>query len=270
MNSDSVYIIGKSHQNCQDYTGQGEGFVLLSDGCSSSPHTDIGARLLVHSAVKLLKENRAVTKQFPLQVVEEAAKLNRQLALPPEALDATFLAAIADGNELKLFAAGDGHLVIGWDSGEVSHLKLDYPAGFPYYLNYTLDECRLQAFRQKNQKREEECRTFLPEEEEYRECTPEKRLSLEGESGYLALELPKVRFVALFSDGIDSFYSLKQTESGKQTIRESSYDLLPELLAIKQPAGEFVKRRVKRFMTNMEKRGIYHFDDFSYAALMLD
>lgn len=269
MNSDSVYKIGKSHQTCQDYTGHGEGYALLADGCSSSPHTDIGARLLVRSAIKLLEEKKAVTKLFALQVVEEAAKINRQLALPPEALDATFLAAIVDGKELKLFAAGDGHLVIGWNSGEVSHLKVDYPAGFPYYLSYSLDECRLKAFRQKEQRREEECRIFLPEEEEYIGCSTEKKVSLEGESGYLALELEKVRFVALFSDGIDSFYSLKQTESGKQTLRESSYDLLPELLAIKQPAGEFVKRRVKRFMTNMEKRGIHHFDDFSYAALIL-
>lgn len=269
MNSDSIYQIGKSHQNCQDYTGHGEGYALLADGCSGSPHTDIGARLLIRSAIGLLEQKRPITEQFPLQVAEQAAKINRQLGLPSEAMDATFLAAIVDDKELKLFAAGDGHLVIGWDTGEVSHLKVDYPSGFPFYLSYSLEESRLKAFRQKKQIRDEESRLYLPEAREYRECPPEKRLSFKSEIGCLALQLEKVRFVALFSDGIDSFYSLKQTESGKLTVRESSYDLLPGLLAIKQPAGEFVKRRVKRFMSDMEKRGIYHYDDFSYAALIL-
>ena len=44
--SDSYFKIGKTHLICQDYALHSEGHISLSDGCSSSPNTDIGSRLL--------------------------------------------------------------------------------------------------------------------------------------------------------------------------------------------------------------------------------
>lgn len=270
MNSDSCYKIGKGHQICQDYTSQGLNYVLISDGCSSSPHTDIGARILVRTAVRLLKSGTVVDESFSGRLIEESNTVCTALGLPSTALDATFLAAIAEDEKLKLILAGDGHLAIGWNDGVVSHHHLEYTGGFPYYLSYTLNSEREAAFRQKNQVLKVKNRLYLQEKMEYRECPDSKKLRFDKEQNYLALPLDKISFVALFSDGIDSFYRLLQTESGKVAETLSCYELLPELLAIRQRQGECVKRRVNKFMQQVEKRGIIHYDDFSYGALFVE
>ena len=63
MNADAYFTIGKEHVQkdpfvCQDYAAVvGPGRVVLSDGCSSSRHTDFGARLLcdgLHDARKVV------------------------------------------------------------------------------------------------------------------------------------------------------------------------------------------------------------------------
>ena len=57
MNADHYYTIGNSHSVCQDYAISGlvenGAYAILSDGCSSSPDVDVGARMLSLSA----KEN---------------------------------------------------------------------------------------------------------------------------------------------------------------------------------------------------------------------
>ncbi|HYO91642.1 MAG TPA: hypothetical protein VEQ40_08400, partial [Pyrinomonadaceae bacterium] len=78
MNADSAFLIGATHAVCQDYAVAGNGtpderaavsnlqanpYVILSDGCSSSPDTDIGARLLVKAAEQVLFKARAPTAQ---------------------------------------------------------------------------------------------------------------------------------------------------------------------------------------------------------------
>lgn len=59
MNSDCYFEIGHSHTICQDYALTGKindvlSYAIISDGCSSSPLVDVGARLLAHSAKEYL------------------------------------------------------------------------------------------------------------------------------------------------------------------------------------------------------------------------
>jgi len=60
MNDDSIFTIGKTHRICQDYahTGNKNGmfYAILSDGCSSSEHTDLGSRIMVKTAEKYIEE----------------------------------------------------------------------------------------------------------------------------------------------------------------------------------------------------------------------
>ena len=63
MNADSAVNIGSTHSLCQDYViarnPDRAPYVVLSDGCSSSNDTDIGARLLVRAMDQRLVANAA-------------------------------------------------------------------------------------------------------------------------------------------------------------------------------------------------------------------
>ena len=54
MNADYYIEKGQSHDFCEDFALAGKigesAYAILSDGCSSSEHVDLGARLLVHAA----------------------------------------------------------------------------------------------------------------------------------------------------------------------------------------------------------------------------
>ena len=59
---DSHYTIGKLHLCCEDYGCHGRTplpHVILADGCSAAPDSDVGARLLVLNARRLLNFPRA-------------------------------------------------------------------------------------------------------------------------------------------------------------------------------------------------------------------
>ena len=51
MFADCAFAAGRGHDVCQDYAAAGGGadepYAILADGCSTSPDTDVGARLLV-------------------------------------------------------------------------------------------------------------------------------------------------------------------------------------------------------------------------------
>src|SRR5688572_3601816 len=120
MNANSASNIGATHSLCQDYViaqnGSANGggpYVILSDGCSSSPDTDIGARLLVKAAEKL----------FTHHGVEDAEQLHKkaaQLALgwacliqvPAECVDATLMTIHVSEQSLIVACSGDGAIVL--------------------------------------------------------------------------------------------------------------------------------------------------------------
>ena len=64
MNANSTFSIGKNHIVCEDYalayTGPIITYAIVSDGCSSSPDVDFGARCLAMSAKRELRFNPSV------------------------------------------------------------------------------------------------------------------------------------------------------------------------------------------------------------------
>ena len=61
MITESTYIISKIHQMdgqaCQDYAAHTEDELYVSDGCSTSTNTDIGARILTRLAMDYSKND---------------------------------------------------------------------------------------------------------------------------------------------------------------------------------------------------------------------
>lgn len=55
METNSFYQIGRDHKVCEDYAICGMEpfpYTILSDGCSTGKHTDVGSRILVSMTKK--------------------------------------------------------------------------------------------------------------------------------------------------------------------------------------------------------------------------
>jgi hypothetical protein len=281
MNADSAFEMGSTHAVCQDYAAAGactaaahaggaEGapplpYVILSDGCSSSPDTDTGARLLVKAAERLLRESGGTHADGLAGLHAEAARLALSwaelLGLRPQAVDATLLTAHLDGEELVVGCSGDGVVCLQSADGALDAYVVSYPAGYPVYPAYAHQPARLRSLADAGLARKEVTRL--------RGASAGERLRVEHvtEGGALtevfAVGAAGLRFAALISDGAHSFL-----DAGRAAPVPLE-SVLPELVSFKNTRGAFVGRRMKGFLKDCRRRGWRHGDDLSLAALYL-
>ena len=99
-----------------DTESRGGPYVIVSDGCSSSPDTDIGARLLVKAAQRLILSSERLPADCLQGIHEEAARLALAQAgligLRPQAVDATLLTAHLCNGTAIIACSGDGVVVL--------------------------------------------------------------------------------------------------------------------------------------------------------------
>lgn len=109
MLADAHFERGRGHAVCQDYalwgTGARGAWAVVCDGCSSSPETDVGARLLAHAAAAALQRGRLPGS---ISIVREAAAVAERLGLSAFCLDATLVAAVVHGDAVVGLIRGDG------------------------------------------------------------------------------------------------------------------------------------------------------------------
>lgn len=309
MGADAIFRRGRSHAICQDYalagSYWGQSCALLSDGCSGivdpekpgSPYTDWGARLLVLAAwarVAPISEGHFSPRDLIASALASASALD----LPKTALDATLLVvAESEGGDALVYQTGDG--VIAWrerDGGAIRYETVRYAKGAPRYLSYLLDpHAHARLLRGPSLSEEEKAARYLlgdngdllagtfevtsnrwtPKEgwgpqlcrlQSFDENTPwERRLRIPGPRSDLRQGslYAQADVVAVLSDGAESF-----VDRDGQTV--SLETLLPELLSFKNLEGEFVTRRVRRFLERTcVQRGWRHEDDFSMSAVAL-
>lgn len=287
MNADSAFQIGSAHAVCQDYAvavagaaaasgGDGAGascgpYAVLSDGCSSSPDTDTGARLLVKAAERLLRESGGPPAARLAALHAEAARLALSwaelLGLAPQSVDATLLTAHLRGDELIVGCSGDGVVCLQAAGGALYVYSVSYPAGYPAYPAYAHQAARLRALVDAGRARKEVTRL--------RADSVEERLRRAGVSGGDALtEVFAVRadgyeFAALFSDGVHSFFQTKRADAASRSEAVPFETVLPELVSFKNTRGAFVGRRMNGFLKDCRLRGWRHADDLALAALHL-
>lgn len=293
MNADSAFQIGAAHAVCQDYslagavlptalpqggaTPQQEGrpYVILSDGCSSSPDTDIGARLLVKAAEQTLLghgSGGSATTLDPAEIHREAARLAltwaKLLGLPPQAVDATLLSAHLVGDELVVGCSGDGVICLQTWAGAVEVYSISYAAGYPLYPAYTHQPARLLALKQAGHSGKEVAH--------FRAASIEECLQPSGTSfgdsltEVFTVSAANYKYVALFSDGIHSFFNAGPNGSGGSRGEAIALDEpLRSLISFKSTRGAFVGRRLKMFLKDCRNRGWQHLDDLAFGALHL-
>jgi hypothetical protein len=280
MNADSAFQMGSTHTVCQDYAVAGScasashadgaeapcrPYAVLSDGCSSSPDTDVGARLLVKAAERLLRESGGPQADGLAGLHAEAARIAlswaEPLGLKPQAVDATLLTAHLRGGELVVGCSGDGVVCLQTTEGALDVYVVSYPHGYPVYPAYAHQPARRRALADAGPASKEV--THL----RARSAEGPLRPARVSEGGALtevfAVSAAGYRFATLLSDGAHSFFRPGPAES----IPLES--VLPELVSFKNTRGAFVGRRVRGFLKDCRRKGWRHADDLSLAALHL-
>ena len=240
MNTDATINIGSTHAVCQDYAIARNGYVILSDGCSSSPDTDIGARLLVRALDQTLNAN-PITEIAELHKAAARTALDwaNLLGLPPQSVDATLLSAHTTDENLIIACSGDGVIILESQTGVLDVHPISSPSGYPFYPSYLHQPDRLTEMITHNR------------------CT---------KTIVFKLNVADYKYAALASDGLTSFFHTQQSANGKRVEAVCLNDVLAELWSFKNSFGAFVERRLKRFKKDTTWQ---HADDLALAVIHL-
>lgn len=267
MNTGSAFYIGKTHKICEDYVSHGmdpEPYILLSDGCSSSPKTDWGSRILTKVTGDLLKKDGEIDID---EVLIEADEIRRLINIPQESLDATLLSAYVKGEKYKLSMYGDGVSVKTREDGLMEIVMIEYLSGAPFYLNYSLNQTRKAGYMAAfGLKRRVTTWSLKPD------GTVENLVEKEDQDGKYYQEegsCKDFKTISLMSDGVLSFFELVNTGTSKTENHVSVNEILRKLLDFKGFQGEFVERRFQKFRKDCDKLNWFHADDISLATVFL-
>lgn len=259
MNVDHFLKMGTSHKICEDYIISGYNpvpFVILSDGCSSSKNTDIGARILTHLAKQYLKNE--VNNLYYLNIdkmknwiIYNAESIIKSMGLEDKScLDATLIISYSINDYMYVYMFGDGFLITVDLNNEIYFYEISYKNNAPYYLSYQID-------------------TYT--DSLYAKSDPEKsllnkfgRCNLEPFDSPFVRKLKALNYKGIFiaSDGLSSFIN----EKGEKYNIEK---VLKEVTSFKNSNGEFIKRRMgskKGVINTLKEKGITHYDDISIGG----
>lgn len=245
MHVDAHFAGGRGHPVCQDYALACPGAAVVCDGCSTAEHSDVGARLLAHAA---LRPGAALGDPSWLAGVQAASRL---LGLPEASLDATCILARARAQAIVVTMLGDGVVAARRvDDGRLSVIEVDFERAAPPYPSYRLCPRRSAAYL--------EAGLGTP-----RVRAPQDAPAPAAEAGALTWVFPRDQFSAVFigSDGLAAFRRDDRSLVPTATVIEG-------LSRFPSHRGAFVTRRLRRFLAKQAPRaGMHPEDDVALAAL---
>lgn len=264
MNLDSHAIKGNSHDVLQDATLHFEtekyAGIIVSDGCSSSPKSEIGANLLPALFKESFLESRCFEESPQVQdVILKSALRNKILEIirhtgfDLSVFDATLVSPVIDKTTMMgtCFVWGDGYVVLTDRDKEQEIFEFNYSRNAPYYFGYELDSER---------------------KADYHKLFGDGKAIMKVKSGgtfdveqlySFHIQAFDLVNVSIFSDGILTFY--RDCNGINQLIPVET--VIKDLTSFKGYTGEFVKRRVLRYLRDAEKQGIKHWDDISMGCI---
>ena len=273
MHADAFFCIGRTHTVCQDYalcgkTPQGFPYAVVSDGCSSSPDTDFGARILAKVTARRLCSGEPLTDEF---LIAEAAGVARQCSLPDTALDATLMYAHSMvGRAVQVVVYGDGAVISKDRAGNIAVRTIDYAHGAPGYLTYHLDSRRKEVYLEESDSGVKSIfrhNLGLAPRSDLMEGPPTTERGLRPYSIFFVPN--EHEYVMLASDGLASFLRQVVTDTSSDQEAVDVLDLVRELTNFKGFKGQFIQRRCRKFFKFCAAEGWFNADDFSLAGIYL-
>lgn len=262
LNTDIFLKIGDSHKVCEDYIIKGYlpvPFIILSDGCSSSNNTEMGARILCHLA-KQYMYYRGIDLydldyyKMGAWVIHNAELTARQLGLKVSCLDATLIVSYELDNTVYVYMYGDGAVITQDEGGTIQVDHIEFTNNAPYYLSYLIDEFRDEIYHE-NKNSKSLHMTYADGSSNFDDMAYDAKIIHK----YSLSAHPNI-FIC--SDGIDSF--IKKDPNQREIVKP--LEVLPPMMAFKNVKGEFLKRRMKRALKDLESQSIVHYDDLSIGA----
>lgn len=267
---DHYYAIGKTHLICQDYVTQGDSptpFLVLADGCSSSPDTDVGARILCATVKKIIERYLPLYQEndtaewsllpnyqaFGRMVITEARSAAEFLAVPRDALDATVLVAFISNDTVHVYVYGDGCILFKTADGGTGYIDINFTTNMPYYLNYWLDPPRRQSYLERSGSRHTLDVTDSSHDSNSASYPFDQPLSF-------SFSGERYPCVAIASDGMTSFFDARRNQG------LPLQDVAQTLLDFKGVQGEFVKRRIPKAVRRYAEAGITPRDDLAIGV----
>lgn len=272
MTTDSYYAIGKSHLVCQDVARHGDGetpFIIVCDGCSGSPQTELGAPILAQTiAVEYDRwagywhADGGGPQQLAIAALWEAVRAAASLHLHRLALDATLMIAQRIERAVEVSVWGDGAIMWRLKSGQRLLRTIEFKHGAPAYLNYHSDPARAAAYMQQTEDGLRIISTYRDTGGGFSLIDSFEDTGMGPHS--IGLRVDAVDLVLLASDGLGSFQRRIDSRFEAVPITE----VADKAFGFKGMAGSFVARRMRRFLTvEAPALGWHHDDDLSVAAI---
>jgi len=297
MHPDAHLEIGSTHDICEDYArgafvihqGKKLPVAIVSDGCSSSPDTDFGSRILTWTT---FQEVTAKGEAFrPSDIALKSNAPAQAGAMAPTSLDATLLVLVpTEEGMVKAVVVGDGFLSGKRRGGSIETWRFSYesPNGgsAPGYLTYTTDPDRWSTWTTQNGEGFWNTRKVSRYLDGVLQGEP--LIQVVDNPGNVAatvlLDPTEYDILAVFSDGADSFQRRVSdtfkfpvpmagavqippdtvsiqviVEAGRpfitgtyltRNIRPVTFhEVIEQCMAIKGSKGRFVGRRCQRFLS---------------------
>lgn len=276
---DSYFEIGTSHIVCQDYAIHGEfngmKYGIVSDGCSTAEHSEIGAQVLCHVAKHyvtlfyhsgMFKECSIETLSSVLgnSILKRADDLRKLYPIIPAALQATLLVTVSAHDMVFLFAWGDGIIIECYEDPKLDIItKIDYSANAPFYL--VSDELQYRDFvSEKGIEPDKIITTIYDNHTNSIETRTESHPFQKAYTFSYCKDLcaSRMRSITLCTDGLLSY-----RDHDKCPI--DYIDFISEFTQFKSTTGEFVKRRMKFFEKRLKNNQWSHYDDVATATILL-
>lgn len=283
---DDYFHIGQMHlgsgKPCQDYSFSGvtddEGaFALVSDGCSTGRHTDVGARVIALATVNTI-QHWAKEKTFPIEKLDKMVTEQHKAAITKsieafglelQDMLATCAYACITPKGGLINVNGDGVVACIYTDGVVALTSYQWSNNAPMYPAYAGDDYKsfinfhgghLDAPVLKI-----ESYSYDQDQSHPVRFISTSRVITLGEAingsaiKISESETKNLKFIAVFTDGVMQVEGIEWQ------------DVVLGLLAFKNLEGEFAKRRMIRFIKD-SKRDNYRgpLDDIAYAVIRID
>lgn len=281
FNSDHYFQIGSLHYQqgkpCQDYALSGfnerAAMAIVSDGCSTGRHTDLGARVQALSLLGAMRAAGSLAINSLYEITETVSKEKERLSkeaknllgLSRSDMLATSLFAYASPLGAVVQIEGDGVVVKRFKDGRLVASRYEWLDNRPFYPTYDEEDRKLFVISHGGDQDEHRLsRTTLSfngngelEAKEVSWFTLSQGMDGVTET-IQSHEIKDLGFLAVFTDGVAQIEEVEWQEAVKT------------FMAYKSLEGEFVKRRMIRGLKNYMSDGKSPVDDISIAVIRIE